>query len=188
MQQTGSYAFPDGYRIHNLFSVYWQKGFTLNPPACCQNCQLKPVTFLLFLPGQWIFSYFYRMSFYTTDLDNRFQACFCARGSSKPFLLKSFSQIGQREIWSQACHNTADYGKHQGTQFPFFVSCTGKSWHWSKSCLPLFLDAVGLELYFPASDFLLANLDFVDRTLKCLNLPSCNFMSRSELQAPKLVR
>lgn len=84
--------------INKSFSIYWQRSFSLNFPAQCRNCQHKIVTFLLFLPGQHMFSYFHNMSFYTTDLDNHLQVCSWASGNGKLFLLKSFPQIGQREI------------------------------------------------------------------------------------------
>lgn len=129
-----------------------------------------------------------------TDLYSHLWVCSWASGSGKLFLLKSFCQTEQGEIWRQISHITADCSAHWVIWFPSCVCCTGKSWHsfdtqmhkeWhsSKSYLCLFLNKNGLELCFPFSDFLLANLDFVDPTPKCLNLLICNFMPSSELQS-----
>lgn len=52
----------------------------------------------------------------------------------------------------------------------------------AREYLHLLLNKNRLELCFLSSDFLLSNLDFVDPTLKCLNLPVCNFMPSSKLQ------
>lgn len=113
VQQSSSYACRNGYLIHGTASTsylvftgketsYWISQLS------AKKCQPKIDIFLIFLPGHGIFSYFWEMSFYMTDLDNHLQACFWASGSSELFLLKSFSPVGQREIWRQAWHTSAD--------------------------------------------------------------------------------
>lgn len=136
-------------------------------PLSAQTTNWKWSIFLVFLPGQWIFSYFYKTNFYMIEPVHHLQVCLWGSGTGELFLLKFF-QTEQREIWRQTHHITACCGKLSGYSAPFFVCCAGESWGHLEAWLEILLNsrAPTLELHFLSWDLPLANLGFVDPALK----------------------